>query len=73
MASITSIRSEAADVPAPTICPATETPRDLELARRLRLLSDPTFDADCSHSIERVLITLLCWGVTAAVAWLVMQ
>jgi len=51
---------------------ATNTPSDVELARRLNILTDPEFEADCSSSSAPMVKKLLLWGAAAAAAWLLM-
>lgn len=67
------VRPETTDVNMTAVRAATDTPRDLELARRLSLLVAPGFDADCAHSMRPVVIRLLYWGGIAAAAWWVMS
>ena len=54
------------------IQPATHTPVDLELKRRLVLLSDTNISADCAASTAPILKRLLIWAVVAAAVWLTM-
>jgi hypothetical protein len=51
---------------------ATDRPADLELARRLTILADPDFDADCARAATPIFKGLLVWGGVAAAAWLAM-
>jgi len=51
--------------------PATSGPRDTELARRLNLLTDPEFTADCANSTSPIVKELLLWGGLAMAAWVV--
>jgi hypothetical protein len=53
--------------------PATDTPKDVELARRLAILTDPAFDADCVNSTAPIVARLSVWGAIATAAWLVMM
>jgi hypothetical protein len=53
--------------------PAADTPANLELARRLAILADPKFDADCANSAAPVVRKLLLWGIVATAAWLFMM
>jgi len=52
--------------------PAADSPTDVELARRLNILTNPQLDADCLSSTTPLLRKLLLWGGVAAAGWLLM-
>src|SRR5579862_4754161 len=57
----------------PRARPATDTPREIELARRLNLLTDAEFTADCANSTSPIIKRLLLWGGVAIAAWILID
>ncbi|MGI4959938.1 MAG: hypothetical protein ACRYGI_20400 [Janthinobacterium lividum] len=56
----------------PPIRAANETPLNLELTRRLVILSHRDDTADSEQSTAVIIVQLLLWALAAGAAWLVM-
>ena len=54
------------------IRPATESPQNKELARRIDVLTQEGFDADCAKSIRPIIRAVVMWSVVAALVWVIM-